>query len=104
MVEAATGLNLWREWARIEVAGSYQLPPLREEYAGVILSLARQEDPDTSAYNDPEVFLRIKKHHHAGLVLRSCDPQRVQSLLESYAQRFAEEFLAVAPQRDKPTA
>jgi biotin carboxylase len=106
MVEAATGLNLWREWASIEVAGgdgSYQLPPLREEYAGVILSLARQQDPDTSAYNDPEVFLRIKKHHHAGLVLRSCDPQRVQSLLESYAQRFAEEFLAVAPQRDKPT-
>jgi biotin carboxylase len=107
MVEAATGLNLWREWARIEVAGgdgSYQLPPLREEYAGVILSLARQENPDTSAYNDPEVFLRIKKHHHAGLVLRSCDPRRVQGLLESYAQRFAEEFLAVAPQRDKPTA
>jgi hypothetical protein len=107
MVEAATGLNLWREWARIEVAGgdgSYQLPPLREEYAGVILSLARQEEPDTSGYNDPEVFLRIKKHHHAGLVLRSSDPRRVQGLLEGYAQRFAEDFLAVAPQRDKPTA
>ena len=53
MVEAATGINLWREWARIEIAGgdgSYRLPPVREEYAGVILSLARQEDPDTSAY------------------------------------------------------
>lgn len=107
MVEAATGINLWREWARIEIAGgdgSYKLPPAREEYAGVILSLARQEDPDTSAYNDPEVSLRIKKHHHAGLVLRSGDPQRVPSLLEHYAQRFAEEFLAVAPPRDKPTA
>jgi biotin carboxylase len=107
MVEAATGLNLWREWARIEVAGgdgSYKLPPVREEYAGVILSLARQEAPDTSGYSDPEVVLRIKKHHHAGLVVRSRDSQRVQSLLESYGQRFAEEFLAVAPQRDKPTA
>jgi|SRR5712671_474993 len=107
MVEAATGLNLWREWARIEVAGdngSYRLPPLREEYGGVILSLARQENPDTSAFNDPEIFLRIKRHHHAGLVLRSSDPQRVQTLLESYAQRFAEEFLAVEPPRDKPTA
>jgi len=107
MVEAATGLNLWREWARIEVAGgdgTYQLPPVRQEYAGVILSLARQEDPDTSGYNEPEVCLRIKKHHHAGLVLRSMDSQRVQSLLENYAGRFSEEFLAVAPQRDKPTA
>jgi hypothetical protein len=106
-VEAATGINLWREWARIEVAGgngSYRLPPVREEYAGVILSLARQENPDTSGYNDPEVFLRIKKHHHAGLILRSSDPQRVRSLLEGYAQRFAEEFLAVEPPREKPVS
>jgi biotin carboxylase len=107
MVEAATGLNLWREWARIEIAGgdgSYRLPPVREEYAGVILSLAKQEDPDTSAYNDPEVVLRIKRHHHAGLVLHSADPQRVPAILENYAHRFAEEFLAIEPPRDKPTA
>jgi biotin carboxylase len=106
MVEAATGVNLWREWARIEIAGGdggYKLPPVREEYAGVILSLARQEDPDTSAYNDAEVHLRIKKHHHAGLVLRSTDPHRIPALLENYAQRFAEEFLAIEPPRDKPT-
>jgi len=107
MVEAATGLNLWREWARIEIAGEdgeYKLPPVREDYAGVILSLARQDNPDTSGYNDPEIFLRIKKHHHAGLVLKSSDPQRIPTLLESYAQRFAQEFLAVEPPRDKPTA
>jgi hypothetical protein len=107
MVEAATGINLWREWARIEVAGSdgsYRLPMPREEYAGVILSLARQAEPDTSAYNDPEICLRIKKHHHAGFILRSTSVQRVQVLLESYAPRFAEDFLAVEPQRDKPAA
>jgi biotin carboxylase len=107
MVEAATGINLWREWARIEVAGehgSYRLPPVREEYGGVIISLARQEEPDTSAYNDPEVFLRIKKRHHAGLILRSTNPERVRTLLESYSQRFAQEFLAVEPPREKPTA
>ncbi|MGC2647116.1 MAG: ATPase, partial [Candidatus Sulfotelmatobacter sp.] len=75
-----------------------------EEYAGVVLSLARQENPDTSAYSDPEIFLRIKRHHHAGLVLRSSDQGRVPALLESYARRFAEDFLAVEPPRDKPTA
>jgi biotin carboxylase len=107
MVEAATGINLWREWARIEVAGGdgrYKLPPVREDYAGVILSLARQDDPDTSSYNDPEVCLRIKRHHHAGLVLQSKDPERIPALLAGYAQRFAEEFLAIEPPRDKPTA
>jgi biotin carboxylase len=107
MVEAATGLNLWREWARIEIAGDsgrYQLPAVREDYGGVILSLARQENPDTSSYDDPEVFLRIKRHHHAGLVLKSSDPQRIPGLLENYGSRFAQEFLAVEPPRDKPTA
>ena len=107
MVEAATDINLWREWARIEIAGgdgTYKLAPVREEYAGVVLSLARQENPDTSAYNDPEVCLRIKKHHHAGLVLRSNDPERVRSLLENYAPRFVEDFLAVEPPREKPTS
>ncbi len=107
MVEAATGINLWREWARIEIAGgngSYRLPATREDYGGVILSLARQENPDTAGYDDPEVHLRIKRHHHAGLVLRSEDAHRIPALLESYAQRFGEEFLAVAPPRDKPTA
>jgi len=107
MVETATGINLWREWARIEISGgdgTYKLPPTREEYAGVILSLARQESPDTSAYNAPEVVLRIKKHHHAGLVLRSTDPGKIPALLEGYTLRFAQEFLAVEPPRDKPTA
>ena len=80
------------------------MPPVREDYAGVILSLARQDDPDTSGYNDPEVVLRIKKHHHAGLVLRSSDPQKIPALLENYAQRFATEFLAVEPPREKPTS
>jgi hypothetical protein len=107
MVEAATGINLWREWARIEVAGghgSYRVPPVREEYAGVILSLARQEEPDTSRYDDPEVCLRLKRHHHAGLVVRSTEQRRVQGLLEAYSERFVREFLAVEPPRAKPTA
>ena len=107
MVEAATGINLWQEWARIEIAGgdgTYKLPPAREEYAGVILSLARQDDPDTSGYNVSEVFMRIKRHHHAGLILRSADPQRPPTSPENYAQRFAHDFLAVEPPREKPTA
>jgi biotin carboxylase len=107
MVEAATGINLWQEWARIEIAGgngSYALPPVREDYAGIILSLARQEWPDTSAYNDPEIVHRIKRLHHAGLIVRSADPQRLPALLESYARRFLQEFTAVEPPKDKPTA
>ena len=107
MVEAATDINLWREWARIEVTaenGGYQLPPTRKDYAGVILSLARQKEPDTLAYRDPEICTRIRKHHHAGLVLKSTDAHRIPALLQDYAVRFAHEFTAVEPPREKPTA
>ena len=107
MVETATGINLWREWARIEIARgkqAYNLPEIRSDYAGIILSLARQEEPDTSPYNDPEIAVRLKKRHHAGLVLRSADPGRVQALLEAYAVRFARDFLAIEPPGTKPAA
>ncbi|MDQ1410007.1 MAG: hypothetical protein QOJ41_1742, partial [Acidobacteriaceae bacterium] len=58
VIEAATGINLWREWARLEVGAGkepYQLPAHKRAYAAVILSLARQEHPDTTGYNDPEI-------------------------------------------------
>lgn len=107
MVEAATGVNLWREWARLETGagnGTYRLPRSRQDYSGVIVSLARQEHPDTAAYNDAEIAYRVKKHHHAGFVLRSPSAQRVQELLDSYAARFREDFMAFQPVPDKPTA
>ncbi|MGD0543151.1 MAG: ATP-grasp domain-containing protein [Candidatus Acidiferrales bacterium] len=107
VIEAATGVNLWREWARIEVGGGktpYVLPNARRDYAGVVISLARQDNPDTSSYNDPEIVMRIPKHHHAGFVLRSNKPQRVEELLDSYAKRFREDFYATEPVPDKPTA
>jgi hypothetical protein len=69
-----------------------------------VISLARQERPDTSAYDDPEIVWRLDKRHHAGFVVASDDPARVASLLESYARRFAEDFLATLPPPEKPTS
>jgi biotin carboxylase len=107
VVETAAGINLWREWARLEVGAGkepYQLPQTREDYAGVILSLARQEHPDTSTYSDPEIVYRISKYHHAGLILRSQSAQRIDELLNSYAQRFVVDYLATQPVPDKPSS
>ncbi len=107
VVEAATGVNLWREWARIEVGGGkrpYALPKTRREYSGVILSLARQEQPDTSAYTDPEIAMRVKKYHHAGFVMKSPKADRIKELLDSYMLRFKDDFMASQPVPDKPTA
>ena len=100
MVAAATGINLWVEWARIELtplAGTYALPERRQDYGGVIISLARQEYPDTSAYTDAEIVWRLHKRHHVGFVLASADPARVVTLLDDYFHRFAADFAAVMP-------
>lgn len=99
-LEAASGVNVWREWAKIELADDghvYEVAPRRRDYSGIVLSLARQEYPDTSRYVDPEIVFRPRKRHHVALVVRSHDPDRVAELLDSYARRFAEDFIAVAP-------
>jgi hypothetical protein len=103
-LEAASGINIWREWANIEIAGDgdYSLPPARKEYGGIVLSLARQEYPDTSDYNDEEIFYRIKKPNHVGLVVRSESLERVKELLNQYATRFDNDFVAVAPVPERP--
>lgn len=100
VLEAASGVNLWREWAKLELAeqtAALKLLPPRKEYAGIVLSLAKQECPDTSSYDDPEVVYRVNKKHHAGLIVRSKKLERVQELLTEYATRFAEDFEAVLP-------
>jgi biotin carboxylase len=105
MIEAATGVNLWREWAKVEIAseqGSYELPPLRGEQAGLVLSLARQEHPDTSAYTAPEIVHRIRKRHHAGLIVASPRPERIAELLNEHVRRFYQDFHASAPAPDRP--
>jgi len=107
VVEAASGINLWREWAKLEVGAGkvpYEPPPISADHAGVIVSLARQERPDTSAYTEPEIVLRVRKYHHAGLVVKSPSAQRVEQLLDSYAYRFMSDFMATQPVPDKPTA
>jgi hypothetical protein len=107
VVEAASGVNLWREWARLELGAGkqpYTPPTTRADHAGVILCLARQEHPDTSAYTDPEITYRVDKYHHAGFVLKSPSHDRIEQLLNSYAIRFQNDFLATQPVPDKPTA
>jgi hypothetical protein len=105
VLEAASGVNLWREWARLEIGDGKapeRIRPLRKEYAGIVLSLAKQEQPDTSAYVDEEIIYRVKKRHHAGLIVRSAKLERVLGLLDNYAQRFADDFVAIAPPPERP--
>jgi biotin carboxylase len=107
MVEGATGINLWSEWAKIEILQDeqpYELPPSRQDYAGVIISLAHQEYPNTSAYNDPEIVFRLRKKNHAGFVIASPDPDRIRHLQDEYCRRIYADFFAKLPPPEKPTS
>lgn len=100
LVEAATGANLWAEWAAVEIARDgrpYQPPGLNGVYGGLIVSLARQEYPDTSAYQDPEIVWRLTRRHHVGLLVASPDYDRVTALLDDYTRRIREDFTATLP-------
>lgn len=102
-VEAATGINLWREWARVEAAHArgeaYQPPADENRYAGVIICLARQQHPDLSGYDEPEIVWRLEKEYHAGLIVASPDAGRTERLIGRYTERFADDFLTVGPQK-----
>ena len=106
LIDASTGVNLWAEWAKIEIdggAGGYKLGAVGKNYGGLLVSLARQEKPDTSSYNDPELVWRMEKKHHVGFVVASPSYERVQYMMDQYLERVREDFLAVAPPREMPT-
>lgn len=107
MVEAATGINVWAEWAKLEIAEGggtpYQLPPVSKEAGGIIISLTRQEWPDDSQFNDPEIVWRMRDYdHHIGLIVKSTKRERVLALLDDYMQRIHRDYHASAPAPEKP--
>jgi hypothetical protein len=105
MVEMASGVNLWGEWARIESATlkkqAYKLPKIDSKYAGIVVSLSRFEYPDSSSFTDPEIVWRMDKAWHIGLIVVSNSRERVLELLDNYTKRISNQFHASLPPPDK---
>lgn len=106
LVEHGNGVNPWTEWARLELAhlrgDAYTLPPLHQQAAALLVSLARQEWPDTSAYNDPEIVWRLPKKHHVGMIVAAPAVERVTALVRDYLGRIATDFTTSAPPLERP--
>jgi biotin carboxylase len=102
MVEAASGINLWTEWAKIETLKTlnkkYVLPKVIEgRSAGIVVSLSRYEQPDTSSFKDQEIVWRMKKPWHIGLIVTSSSNAKVLELLDKFTLRIKEQFHASLP-------
>ena len=106
LIEAASGVNMWAEWAKVEVAAArgcaYCVAEQPRQQAGLLVSLAHQEWPDTSSFNEPELVWRMNKKHHVGFIVKSPQRQRVAELLKLYTDRVRRDYHASAPPRKKP--
>ncbi|MBB6004207.1 acetyl-CoA carboxylase biotin carboxylase subunit family protein [Arcicella rosea] len=107
MVEASSGINLWREWANIETAVAkneeYVLPTFENLYSGIIISLTRQQYPNLAEFDAPEICWRMNEEYHIGLIVKSESRERVIEILDDYAQKIYQNFHASAPVPNKPT-
>ncbi len=108
MVQFASGINLWSEWAKIEAAvftgKKYKLPKVKQDHAGIIVSLSKYEYPDNSTFEDKEIVWRMNKKHHIGLILQGKDRNKILHLLDKYCERVRNEFHASLPPSEKPTS
>ena len=80
--QAATGVNLWREWRRSRSPARRPLRAAGVATAGTrgsCFARAASRSPDMSAYDAPEIVKRIRKSHHAGLIVASAVTGRVRA-------------------------
>lgn len=102
-VEAASGVNLWREWACLEVAwlrGETYVPrELYETYAGCLVSPSFSET-ELARFRAPEIAAWLKNGSHSGLLLHDASPARVSHLLEQFGSELARRIATpVAPEQ-----
>jgi len=110
VVKAATGINLMREWARLEVADlrgePYALPQALPShaggYAGLVQCLSMNGEPDASVFADAEIVGRIQSPYQAGLIVRSDSHKRVAQLIAAYSQTFIDQIVGQAASPERP--
>lgn len=98
LVERATGVNLWREWLKLELQGSDYRPPTRCDRSAVLMQcLSREKHPNLSALEAEEIVWKLDLEQHAGLIVCSAHSATVKSMAERCLQELQQEHLAVLP-------
>jgi biotin carboxylase len=100
VVEAATGVNLWRDWAKLEISDlrrkTYVVPDSFDGYAGSVVCVSTSgTPPDLESIADPAIVSRIRTGNHSGLILRAAGPDRMRSLVDKYSAQFEGELAAL---------
>ena len=107
LVEAATGVNLWREWARLEAGDlrhtAYTVPESLEGYAGSVVCAAEGAKPDLDLLDAPAIFARFRKNGQVGLIVRAAGTDHVQKLLDDCSTQIERQFQsAISSEQQSP--
>ena len=104
MVEAASGISLWTEWANIEhcvlTGKPYHLPLVDDLQAGIIVTLSKYDNPAYEKFTDEEIWWKLHKKHHIGFIFQHKTGKRIDELLRNYAHRIREEYSTTVPLKE----
>lgn len=108
LVEASTGINIWREWARMEdhllKNIPYQIQKPTAFAAGLLVALTNKRNPEYAEFMCDAVYKFLPIENHIGIVYRSNDDQLVRKCLDETAEKVTSQYLSVIPPKDKPTS
>ncbi|MGJ1392009.1 ATP-grasp domain-containing protein [Sphingobacterium spiritivorum] len=108
MVEAATDVNLWREWVKIETMvlnkSNYHLSYKRKYFAGLIIALAKDKYPDITDFRTAEFVKSLNLEHHISLLYQSDSAEKISKALDSAAEKIYTHHLSILPPQAKPVS
>jgi biotin carboxylase len=108
LVEASTGINIWREWAKIENSllnnQKYVIPKSTHFSAGLIIALAKEKKPDITEYQCEQVSQFLEIDYHIGIIYKDKDESKVQKCLDDSTKKITSEILNILPPKSKPTS
>lgn len=106
LVEASSGINLWREWARIENSllnhTKYQLPTPTEEFSGLIIALINEQNVRQEEFECEEILKFLPLDHHAAIIYKSDSSEKIQQRLDEAAEIITGKYLNILPPKGKP--
>ncbi|MBC7557598.1 MAG: ATP-grasp domain-containing protein, partial [Chryseobacterium sp.] len=89
LIQASSGINIWREWAKIEDSmlrkTPYNLPKPTGFYAGLIVSLAKDKHPNTTEFECKEIYKFVDIDYHVAIIYKSDDEESIQKCLDEAA-------------------